>query len=429
MPIDFSCTCGKTLKAPDTAAGRKARCPRCQSIVTVPSAVSAASMEYDLQEPAPRPITLISQSKIESQKPKIPAPSLTTNPALREKKIHTFQRFAYLLFLLALIPLILSTFQPHQKTADKFDRTIKAHPEILPALSQLIDADGTLKGTKKELFTALPNDRLDGALLPYDTHAHYLIALATAAAFFSFLLLAFPYALRHAKGLLLAGLFTGTIGVLLLIAFQWAAFSLPWFTPHGAYSLVIDVIKLIGLSYSLADGDTGFLLSFLGFTCGVGLCEEITKALPLLYRIKPIPGEEDPTWNGMLLWGLASGVGFGIAEGIMYSGRYYNGVESANIYYVRFLSCVALHAMWAGANGIAIYRRQSDLLDADNNWVYFGRLILIVLVPMILHGLYDTLLKQDHDAVALLIAALTFAWLMFQIERLHRTESPALTAA
>ena len=186
------------------------------------------------------------------------------------------------------------------------------------------------------------------------------------------------------------------------------------------------VIKLIGWSYSLADNpDNGFVLSFIGYTCGVGLCEEFTKAIPLLIRIKPTPGEEDPTWNSLLLWGLASGIGFGIAEGIMYSGRYYNGLEGSGIYYTRFMSCVFLHAMWAGAVGVSIYRHQGDLLNAGDNWTYFFRVVLIIIVPMTLHGLYDTLLKKDLDGWALVVALATFAWLAYQIERQQRAEPVA----
>lgn len=36
MPIVFSCTCGKTLAAPDRNAGRKVRCPYCRTMVTIP---------------------------------------------------------------------------------------------------------------------------------------------------------------------------------------------------------------------------------------------------------------------------------------------------------------------------------------------------------------------------------------------------------
>ena len=45
MPINMSCpSCGKSLSAPDTAAGKKARCPSCANIMTVPTGV------YDAEE-------------------------------------------------------------------------------------------------------------------------------------------------------------------------------------------------------------------------------------------------------------------------------------------------------------------------------------------------------------------------------------------
>ena len=37
MPITVTCACGKTLRAPDEAAGRRAKCPGCGAIVNVPS--------------------------------------------------------------------------------------------------------------------------------------------------------------------------------------------------------------------------------------------------------------------------------------------------------------------------------------------------------------------------------------------------------
>ncbi|MCU0961955.1 MAG: hypothetical protein MUF48_17815, partial [Pirellulaceae bacterium] len=37
MPIDFPCSvCGQMLRVGDDASGRQARCPNCQSVMTVP---------------------------------------------------------------------------------------------------------------------------------------------------------------------------------------------------------------------------------------------------------------------------------------------------------------------------------------------------------------------------------------------------------
>lgn len=192
--------------------------------------------------------------------------------------------------------------------------------------------------------------------------------------------------------------------------------------------LILLIVKLIGMSYRLAESDVGFFLSFLGFTFGVGLCEEITKAIPLLLRVKSIPGDEEASWGSLLLWGLASGIGFGVAEGIMYCGQHYNGLQGSEIYYVRFISCVVLHAIWSGAVGVTLYNRQAWLHQAENNWEYCFRVILIVLVPMVLHGLYDTLLKQDYHAWALVVALLSFGWLAWQIELMRRKEPDSLLA-
>jgi predicted RNA-binding Zn-ribbon protein involved in translation (DUF1610 family) len=47
MPIKMTCaSCGKTLSAPDTAAGKKAKCPSCGQIMLVPEAVHEAEDVY-----------------------------------------------------------------------------------------------------------------------------------------------------------------------------------------------------------------------------------------------------------------------------------------------------------------------------------------------------------------------------------------------
>ena len=50
-------------------------------------------------------------------------------------------------------------------------------------------------------------------------------------------------------------------------------------------------------------------------------------------------------------------------------------------------------------------------------------LLRIVSIPMVLHGLYDTLLKKQMDSLALAIAAVSFVWMALQFERLRRQET------
>ena len=37
MPIKVKCKCGKILSAPDTLAGKKAKCPKCKQIIQIPT--------------------------------------------------------------------------------------------------------------------------------------------------------------------------------------------------------------------------------------------------------------------------------------------------------------------------------------------------------------------------------------------------------
>jgi len=55
MPIVVTCPgCSATLKAPDTAAGKKVKCPKCTSAIPVPAAEEPPVMEEEaFEEEAP----------------------------------------------------------------------------------------------------------------------------------------------------------------------------------------------------------------------------------------------------------------------------------------------------------------------------------------------------------------------------------------
>jgi RsiW-degrading membrane proteinase PrsW (M82 family) len=200
-----------------------------------------------------------------------------------------------------------------------------------------------------------------------------------------------------------------------------------WFHGRSIVVILFYIVKLIGYSYRAAlDPENGFFLSFLGFTFGVGFCEEVCKALPLLWHYRR---PTDLAWRGAFLWGLASGAGFGISEGITYASDYYNGITGSEIYYVRFISCVALHALWTGSVAITLYNRQ-ELLQKEMPWYeYIAPVFLIVAVPMVLHGLYDTLLKKELNGAALGVAVVSFLFLAFQLSRLHGVDDEAANKA
>jgi hypothetical protein len=103
-----------------------------------------------------------------------------------------------------------------------------------------------------------------------------------------------------------------------------------------------------------------------------------------------------------------------VSEGIMYSSDYYNGMAPGLTYLVRFASCVALHAVWASSVALMMYDNQDHLLfnsAGDFGWESVGYFVVYYLgAAMVLHGLYDTLLKQDLDLGALAVAAASFGW-------------------
>ncbi len=334
-------------------------------------------------------------------------------------------RHLHWLLILALLPLAWSVLRPSGGERDfgaRLRETLeRATPEERQRVLYVLGEMREGKESEDVFWAVLPGHRLAGALLPRHTGMHWLFAAGAAVLFMAFFLLLATHGTARPQHLLAVAVFTATVGIGLLLLFQlladWSRGV--WLTGGSTVVLLFYIVKFIGFSYRAAlDPANGFFPSLLGFTFGVGFCEEVAKALPLLglYRLP-----NDQTWRGALVWGLASGAAFGIAEGIMYAGSYYNGISGPETYLVRFLSCVALHAVWTGSVGITINRKQA-LLQRDLTWYEFlGLLLRIVSVPMVLHGLYDTLLKKHMTGWALGIAVLSFLYLAWQISRLHST--------
>src|SRR5688572_475543 len=124
----------------------------------------------------------------------------------------------------------------------------------------------------------------------------------------------------------------------------------------------------------------------LAFIFGIALPEELCKALPLFVLLKksdPLPPQV------MLFYGLMSGLGFGIYEGVDYQmERNFRYASSGGEYYLlnvlRLTTLPFLHAMWTGIAGYFIgfaglYPRRQR-----------GLMIIGVGVPVLLHGLYNS---------------------------------------
>jgi RsiW-degrading membrane proteinase PrsW (M82 family) len=276
-----------------------------------------------------------------------------------------------------------------------------------------------------ELILSLPDQKLRGAYLQRKSHGHWLIAGLAAVVFFAFCMFLASDGSAYPRHVLLVGLFTAIVGIAFLLIVQ----ALASFTEGKAligrsvWVAIFYIFKFIAYSYSAAiNPENGFILSFLGFTFGVGLCEELVKTIPL-FRHRPT--DSGPEWRGLLIWGLASGAGFGIAEGLIYAGSVYNGIVGLDIYLVRFLSCVALHAIWSGSVAALIYHRR-DLFERITTWYeWILPTLYVIAVLALLHGLYDTCLKKQMHAVALAVAVASFVYLAVLLNRVQAEDARA----
>lgn len=485
MTISAACShCGTTFQLADAMAGKQARCSRCKQVFSIPVAslfsggapkaspaakpvvppppsyvpapplapppppaavlrapisqppapaapeYSSAAMPDDDDDFRLAPIEpAVSSAQLFAPRPSPMAPPApagqggfasapagfyespsTTTPVSRSTREWTppktrgrWRDHTHWFLLLALIPLIIDTGV--EIAAGRDDSDIVREVES--------DEDGMPIGVRYSS---------KNAFLPRDSKLHWLFALVSAGIFATALALFNDDRKLQTWKLLLIGLATGTVGIFLLLAFQFVAFIFAGriFIPRGIIGLVIFLISLIGFSYYCAlDPEMGFVPSFFGFVFGVGLCEELVKAIPIVIYLK---NAEYSRWRVAMLVGLASGIGFGVSEGITYSGDMYNGLVGPSIYLVRFFSCVALHSIWAGSVGVLMHHDQETLFD-DFDLASAGMFIVKYLsVAMVLHGLYDVLLKQQLPWAALLVALASFGWLAFLVRRSEGTE-------
>jgi RsiW-degrading membrane proteinase PrsW (M82 family)/DNA-directed RNA polymerase subunit RPC12/RpoP len=440
VPISLICHgCGKRLKAKDTLAGRTLPCPSCGAKLLVAKPQADAAKEPVFPAPAPEtspdtedaplrlrndgPPPLPAPKPSPLGKPKRPSrqevssllPLTTDDPPLLLRHMH----WMLVLFLIPLAASLLQGRDERDFVRRLIDTVEQSPPEVQVRVGQVIENLKSGKGSLESLFEALPDHKFHDAWLPRDTWNHWLITLAATALFLLFLGVLSLEGSASPQSLFLVGLFTATVGIVFLLIVQAVA-SLTQnviIVPRGIFGILFWIVKLIGFSYRAAlDPEYGFLLSFMGYTLGVGLCEEICKALPIIVKYHR---RNKQTWLGAYLWGLASGAGFGLSEGVTYAGDFYNGVSGPGIYFVRFMSCVALHALWTGSAAITIHQKQYLFQEPMTWYEWLLRALAVVAVPMVLHGLYDTLLKKEMNALALAVAVLSFLYLAFQISRLR----------
>ncbi len=201
---------------------------------------------------------------------------------------------------------------------------------------------------------------------------------------------------------------------------KWACFTLVVGVP---ILFVWQQLPIISSLYSGTSSES-FLLRMLGFIFGVGILEELCKALPLIVFGRSKPALLTPR-NAIYL-GIMSGLGFALAEAVEYTISYWQtgatysakwvmqcvgesrtwlgGIDETRLVdslesslpntlrvysmfvvaqVVRFISNPLLHAAWAGVVG---YFVGISVQRDRGKWVFIAVGIAIMAV---FHGLYD----------------------------------------
>lgn len=421
------CTCGKIIKVNEDMAGEVIHCMRCGQAVRVPEA----------SRPAPPPAPPPEPEKPDvAEKSKEPAASAAA-PAPAEDSA---REYVYWLLIFAFVPLVFMLTDNEQRVSpkDRLERTIRRlPPEDQKNLRRLYEDVENGDVRFDDFVQSLPDHRMDGAFLPRNTDVHWLFILGALLVFWLLLSCSFSGTRTLPHHLLGVGLVTATVGVSVIFLIHMS--------PVGIF------VEMCMLSAHSDAGD--FLVVVGGFTLGVGFFEELAKLLPVLWYFRRY---RTISWRRACLWGLASGAGFGISEGWLYSAEYYNGTEGLDIYIVRFASCVALHAVWTASAALALFKNQdvvrqmlklpppgasrtpkvggralAELQEQPVDWMAVLMVLLRVLaVVMFLHGLYDAALTKQRDILALITALVSFGWLAYQVETERRLDyAPAKPAA
>ncbi len=160
-----------------------------------------------------------------------------------------------------------------------------------------------------------------------------------------------------------------------------------FFTTQVAAFVLTSVQSFPPMSYlyALTESDS-FFGRLIGFIFGVGFTEELIKALPLFYFVRT--AKEPLIPQTLVYYGLISGIGFGVLEGVLYQTTTNTTLEYSHAFFMniaRLTSLPFLHAIWAAIAGYFI--AFANLYPKFRKALY----LFAIAVPAILHGIYDVL--------------------------------------
>jgi RsiW-degrading membrane proteinase PrsW (M82 family) len=152
--------------------------------------------------------------------------------------------------------------------------------------------------------------------------------------------------------------------------------------------VAVDILRIPSIHplYALTEGNRGILAELIGYTFGVGVFEEFVKLLPVYLLLRK--AKEPLIPQTVVFYGLMSGIGFGVFEGVIYQLTVNAELDYSTSFFMNIarLTCLPfLHSIWAGIS--AYFLAFSFLYPRNRRSMW----ILAILIPAILHGLYDTL--------------------------------------
>lgn len=397
--MSFRCGCGRqlaSLSCPDCGAGYEERAGwrsvRCECGARLLAAAGQVGTSIPCSSCFLR-VTVGVDAPPAPPALKTPPRKVSTPPA----PVHDQLRW---IFPLALLPLLVYVCAPG--TEEPFRELVNRAREDPRVRGESIR-------TLDDVFRALEIDRVGSAWQSRFSRQHWLFAGAAALGFWGLILLLFPLGRANSLHLWTVGLLMGTGGVLLLLGFQ---------------ELARHPMLLVGEAYAAAfDPEAGFFRSLLGFTLGVGLCEELVKLLPLAIVYRKC-GTLDV--RGAVAWGLAMGAGFGVSEAIHYAGELYNGLSPALIYAVRFVSVIALHMAWSATAAARLWAWRDPIADGDRWTAAVIPMLLAAAPSILLHGVYDALSKHGVAFSAFCFAVVSFALFFWISDRQLARERAAV---
>lgn len=202
------------------------------------------------------------------------------------------------------------------------------------------------------------------ALAPGNWASYWLIALYFSGLWSLFFYYLFRTPQIENKICALCYFFTGIVSVAGLLIIQAAP---PW-----------------TLLYQMAKSGDVFP-RFVGMLLGVGINEELCKAAILFWLVKR-PGKLMIP-QSVVFYGMMSGLGFGIYEGVDYQRNINRAMEIDTAYFLNMLRLTSLpflHAIWTGIAGYfisfaALYPRRQ-----------YGLWIVAIGIPALFHAIYNT---------------------------------------